>query len=242
MGTVTSIAALIASQREEAERRRIADPETDARDQAAIDRLERARALELRKQNVSGSGINVEAECLKRVVLGTLEPTHAFRIVDKWVDVHEGLVPAKSFPGVVLLLLGGPGCGKTAAAAHAIARIGGRQIQAEALAKLYVSRQWTHEQQLLALERCRLVVLDDFGAERAELREDSKAAIHWLIDERQDNGRLTIVTCNLADEEKLYALLEKRTVSRLVQVGRLLRCKGKDLRVGDGPAKVRSVG
>lgn len=242
MGTVTSIAALIASQREEADRRRAVDPETDARNQAAIDRFERARALELRKQNVSGSGISIEAECLKRVVLGTLDATHAFRIVDKWVDVHEGLVPAKSFPGVVLLLLGGPGCGKTAAAAHAIARIGGRQIQSEALAKLYASKAWTHEQQLEALKRCRLVVLDDFGTEREEWREVAKSAIAWLVDGRQDNGRLTIITSNLPDEEKLYALLDERTVSRLVQVGRLLRCKGKDLRVGDGPAKVRSVG
>lgn len=242
MGTVTSITDLIAAQKARAEQMREQDPGAEARAAEDVERWKRQRALEQRKQNVHGSGITVEADCLRKVVLGKLDPTHAFRVVNRWVDVHEGLVPAKTNPGRVLVLLGGKGCGKTVAAAHAIARIGGRQIHSEALTELHVSRAWSHEQALLSLMHCRLIVVDDVGTEREDLHDARSSALHALIDGRQSQNALTIITCNLPDEAALHAILDERTVSRLVQVGMLLRCKGKDLRIGDGPTKMREVG
>ena len=109
-------------------------------------------------------------------------------------------------PKTLLVLTGGVGCGKTAAATWAMTWMGGpsvrwnRTIGARFVpaAALRTALGFERDQRKLLddLESTRLLVLDDLGAEH--LTEYVRSGIDALIDHRYGHELKTIATSNLA--------------------------------------------
>jgi DNA replication protein DnaC len=106
--------------------------------------------------------------------------------------------------GVLLVLSGGTGCGKSTASAHALSRRAGIWVHAPDLAKPdftdpddYGVRRQTLDERM---RDSGLLVLDDVGIEHSP-RGYAASRITDVLEHREANRRPSIVTTNLTTEE-----------------------------------------
>lgn len=165
-------------------------------------------------------------------VLAAPGETRALAEVTAWAGTAES----------TCLLLGGPGSGKTVAAASALrlARIRWREedlvrwrwCQALGLfttaAKLVASLHGDGD--LLArARRVAVLVVDDLGAEYADQGERWVAELAALIDSRHEAMHRTVITSNLS-AQAFKARYGERVASRIRGAGRVVPCGIVDLR------------
>lgn len=193
------------------------DEAAEARDRARDARAARASLLD-------EAAPKITAEDIKRLVQGAEEPTHATRIVKAWWSRLASGDPA--FGARVLVLLGGTGCGKSVAACWALSRERGRFVTVERLLMIARSRSPLHLAEHDAVMRAKVLVLDEAGAEQNQ--EASRAIVLDLLNSRQ-RGELTIITSNL-DDLAFRSWLDERALSRVMQIGRIVRVIGPDMR------------
>lgn len=134
-----------------------------------------------------------------------------------------------------ILFTGGTGLGKThlsAAIANAVAAKGMSVIyeSAQQIADTCNAVRFDHLElsERKKYENCRLLVIDDLGAEC--ITQYSVASIASLIDLRLVNGRQTIINTNLT-LDKISKVYGERTYSRLLGEFHVLRFTGKDIRM-----------
>lgn len=127
-----------------------------------------------------------------------------------------------------LVLLGGPGTGKTSAACHALTKQRGFYV--EALTLKY-SSPWDEEGAKL-LHRARstpLLVLDEVRESPPDERWAEK--LEYLLNGRHSADRRTILTTNL-DKERLRGVVGPRVWDRFADSASLYGCGNKSLRGG----------
>jgi DNA replication protein DnaC len=144
---------------------------------------------------------------IPRGVLGTLmngfQATEATQAVDAWLGTSERL----------LLLSGDLGTGKSVAAGYAIKRSSGRWMHASEIAK---AARFEHEDRMRELQRARLLVIDDVGAEFNDASGWGKAQLTTLLLTRYEDALRTILTTNLNPAAwKQYA--DPRIIDRLAE-------------------------
>lgn len=168
----------------------------------------------------------------------------------KWAGVPAGfwkhaLEPKASEPvkwalkmlageGVLLVLSGGTGCGKSTAAAHSLSKKSGLWVHAPDLAKPdfsdadeYGVRRQTLDERM---RESGLLVLDDVGIEHSP-GGYAASRITDVLEHRESNRRPSIVTTNLTTEE-FKAKYGARIASRLNGDGLgWQHVSGPDLRV-----------
>ncbi len=158
---------------------------------------------------------------------------------DNMKSIFEGCKRfASAFPNVNrsgLLFVGGTGLGKT----HISAAIG-NVVSANGMSVIYESAQQIFDtcdavrfnrldlSERSKYENCRLLIIDDLGAEC--ITQYSVSAITSLIDLRIVNGRKTVISTNL-DLEKLCKTYGERLYSRLLGEFTVCKFTGKDIRM-----------
>lgn len=145
---------------------------------------------------------------------------------------------AESFPSdsaAGLIFLGGTGLGKThlsAAMANKIAAKGYSVVfeSAQQILDTFEAVRFNRAEvfERRKYESCRLLIIDDLGAENTT--QNTISTITSLIDLRMVNGLKTIITTNLnsAQIKKIYG---ERLFSRLLGEYRVCRFLGKDIRM-----------
>lgn len=210
-----------------------------ARERDAL--LQRLGELEadIRRARDVRDGLRTERQAL--LALGVGERT--LEALDSEPSDTPALKAVKAIDGAwVLVLTGGVGTGKTLAAAFALREayrndpqrggwVGERIPAARWISSPRASRepQFGDEAQAREAEwiRCRLLVIDDVGAEFASA--PWAACLAAVLDARWDNRRRTILTSNLSVSE-LRERLGARTWDRLAQEGRIVGCGDVSLR------------
>jgi len=168
---------------------------------------------------VSGVALALTGPVMDALVRGRLEPRGTSqRAAERW------LAPGKP---PVLVLQGGAGCGKTVAAAMALAQFGGLQRPAASVVRAFASRALDATAEQERMLATRLLVLDDLGTEHSRDREWMVLALRELLEARQ--GARTLITTNLAREQAIEAYRDPRIESRLKVVA-WVRDTGPDLR------------
>lgn len=186
---------------------------------ATADETAQERRLD-RSSRLKNSGIMLSPRSVRAVVRAEPSDTHALEIVHEWL----GRGPAATS---VLVLLGGVGCGKTTAAAWALAELGGSALLGDEVSRL-VRSNWSADVDRLAsaLRSSALLVVDDLGTSQ-DAERDAQRALYAIVNARQ--GLPTIITTNKSPEG-FREFCEERTTSRLREVGKAVWCKGEDLR------------
>lgn len=215
------------------ERQRIAD-EAEARQQRHL------AATEERAERIKAISPGLTAPVAQALCQGALTDDARFPAVRV---VREWLANPNSPP--IMFLAGGTGCGKTVAAAWALARMGGEYVRAVDLARR--SEPYRGEAaELLLMEPHELLVLDDLGTEKrkaapgGDVPADSRfmPALYDLIDQRQGvirrgtrwAPRRTLVTLNMSKAVFKAKYPEDRIHSRLAQACSWNALSGGDLR------------
>ena len=181
-----------------------------------VDRMRRERRLNLAKM----AEVITDTD-LERIVEDRVD-TYASKVVRRFL-----VAAAKPDGARFCWLSGATGRGKTVAACLAIAIERGRYISAESLCLAYNAK--TAEAAALRehARHCRLLVVDDVGTEKDH--DAMRHALHQLVDMRQGNNRLTIITGN-ESRDKVRAWLDPRTLERIEHQGGIVECKGDNLR------------
>lgn len=198
-----------------------------------LEARERAKAEDLRKaQEESRKDWMRGFDAFSFAADNGRNPTMAFarKYVDRWDAI---LAEHLSFT-----LSGGVGCGKTyaaAAIANAILDKGYRVWMVTAPALVELMGFETYGRTMNRLKVFELVVIDDLGAERGT--EYAKQKIFEAIDSRKNAGLPTIITTNLDMERDDPDLGYQRILSRVKGFAPQFRCRGEDLRTGDGKEK-----
>lgn len=205
-------------------------PSREDAEAASRHELSRQRADRLDPEHEFSAGAAILSSDREAIVRGTLTTTHALRVVQAWHGLYAGagdsLAARPEF--VPFLTLYGPtGRGKTVAAAWLLATEGGLYVSVAELCKRVTSSHWRDTPWADRVLRSRVVVLDDVGTEQ----DDGRAAMFEFVNRRQGLTRaMTLITSNLTGREDFLQRYEERTVRRLEHVGRLVLCKGPDLR------------
>lgn len=195
-----------------------------------VEAREKARADELRKQQEESRKDWMRGfEAFTFDADNGKNPTMAFarKYMERWDSI---LAERLSFT-----LSGGVGCGKTyaaAAIANAVLDKGYRVWMVTAPALVELMGFETCERTMNRLKVFELVVIDDLGAERGT--EYAKQKIFEAIDTRKNAGLPTIITTNLDMERDDPDLSYQRILSRVNGFAPQFRCRGEDLRAGDG--------
>ncbi len=183
-------------------------------------------AINGRRRAVLASGILLARDDVERIAQSEFQKTRAILLVRARAQASD------SRPMIVLC--GGVGCGKTFAAAVAIASLGrGVAVTSNELGPRVTPY---HSELIRGLEQLTLrepmIVLDDLGAEAN--KDDTRWAQGWasFCDHRQMHGR-TIITSNLHAKE-LAERYDKRTIDRLNACAKVAELSGQSLRSGDG--------
>lgn len=189
---------------------------------AEIEAHERAAQIENRRALLEHAGVArvLTEDALQAVIEDRCEPTQALRSLH-WLTRTR-----------VLGLFGPPDAGKTVAGAYALARTPGRYHELGKLAEHRRAKRGKAERVWRAALDAQLLVLDELGAE--DDAEEAAAALHELINLRL-RGRWTILLANL-DRPTWEARYDARTLSRLDEVGKLLRVDATGLRKRVGEA------
>jgi hypothetical protein len=212
-----------------------------------------ARTADERARNLAASGIIIAADAADALTRGATYETDALAIVRTWCDAHTGICRECNPPVIrpcphpdvaprrILILSAAIGFGKSTAAAYAIARLGGRYVAASRLAEMARRITAADADRYELLLTSGLLVVDDLGTAQDPKRE--RAAIHEIVDHRQGDRPLTIITTNL-DEARFHARLDSRTVSRLGAYAVFVQCEGVDQRAARAasPASGRATG
>jgi DNA replication protein DnaC len=196
-----------------------------------VARYEAARARRERRARAEALGLDrmLADDALAAVVADTLEATEALDVVRRWVAYQAGLRARGACP--ILALLGGPGVGKTVAAAWLLLSEGGRYVTAGELARLSRA-DWGDERaahdRLLA---SRVLVVDELGTEGERAAAAATQAIHEVVDQRQSSSRLTLLIGNIGRAE-LRQRYDARTIDRLRAVAKIVELSGESMRRG----------
>jgi DNA replication protein DnaC len=132
----------------------------------------------------------------------------SLRAVRKWVSTP-------SAPRGIALQ-GGTGCGKTVACAFAIAELGGQIRSAAQVVRSFGSKAGHAVEDQELMLSCRLLLLDDLGAEHPRDREWMVVALRELLESRQ--SLRTLITTNLSRSALSQAYADERIASRLERV------------------------
>jgi DNA replication protein DnaC len=149
------------------------------------------------------------------VLLGDFRSTTATQAVDLWLATDHRL----------LLLTGGLGCGKSVAAGYAIKRTPGRWMHASEIAK---AARFEAEDRMRELLSCRLLVIDDLGAEFNDGSGWGRAALTNLLLQRYEEAGRTVITTNL-DKKAWSTYADPRIKDRLA-AGTIFEVPGESLR------------
>ncbi len=149
---------------------------------------------------------------------------------------RDALTAAKVDDLRFVVLCGGVGCGKTVAAAMALADRGaGRFVTAFGLTRLSPY----DEGEMDELETTPLLVLDDLGSEYQDAKGFLRAFLDGLVNARYDAGLRTIATTNLKAAE-FADRYGARIADRIKQTGCFVELQGKSMRAA--PAKEQDDG
>jgi DNA replication protein DnaC len=146
-----------------------------------------------------------------------LRETEAVKALHRWLE------SGRTF----LLLTGGPGTGKTVASVEAVARLKrARFARAVETCRLGL---YTHGdvERMAELRRCRLLVLDDLGAEF--LSDVWLSQFDELVDYRYGERLRTVFTSNLTPES-FRDRYGARVADRIRHDGQVVRCGDLSLR------------
>ena len=171
---------------------------------------------------------------IHKLTFSSPQPTEALIAVRSW----------KFLTRPILLLLGPKGVGKSYAAAQAFAR----WIDSRTPSYLWKSPQlwremaedasralcWMHIYRLVnerdavdEAAKAPFLVLDDIASEDAT--PQAKSRVNYVISERYDNLRPTVLTGNLGIKE-FIARYGERIMDRISQSGQIANCTGENLR------------
>jgi DNA replication protein DnaC len=195
----------------------IPSPKTDDE----IQRYEARIHRDARRERLRSSGItNHLAEGDEALVLdGSAQQTESLRLVRRWMALWQS-------GGAPWIWIGGPvGVGKTLAAAHARAELGGRYVSFLDVIRMYRDRERSVRSATAAWARLGgqyLVVLDEVGLEERAQAEHARVALHEFVEMRRRRSTPTIALTNKRSEairaRFAGAYYDKRTMSRLGQV------------------------
>jgi DNA replication protein DnaC len=176
-----------------------------------------------RERRLRRSGASCSPEMREAIVSGSLdlEATRSARTVDRW------LRSGHAFP--TLVLSGGGGCGKSTAAAWALAQSasGGTVRSATAVARAWLSTTNRAGDEQDAMCIASLLVLDDVGTELGHQVEAMGAALRELLETRQHLR--TIITTNLTKSAWAERYPDARIASRMQRAAWVVD-DGADLR------------
>jgi len=204
----------------------VADDDEIARREAEYAERERRQRRSQMFETIRG--VPLKRELAVSVVDGTLTNTVALQAVRSWLDA---LADPKGKP--TIMLLGGPGSGKTTAAAWAITQrchSGDTPYRKMRDVAAACRASWGDE----AADWHRTVsagflVVDELTTERDA--DHGRAALHELIDERQPRMRPTILIANRTKGE-IAAHYDARTIDRLREGAVVVELAGKSMRKG----------
>lgn len=210
---VASLPAVDAEQREREEAERAA-------------RLEERRAASERRRRVEVvSALPVRREIIDAIVDDAVVVRPALATVRAWRDSRKARTGKAT-----LMLLGGAGCGKTVAAAWAIANTRGAEyLKMQALSNLYRAGFGEDHERFQRLLSTSLLVVDELTTERDI--ELGRAALHEVIDERQSRDRATILIANRTKKE-IAERYDPRTIDRLREGATVCSFEDKSMRKG----------
>lgn len=128
----------------------------------------------------------------------------------------------------VLVLLGGPGCGKTTAATWIARQIGRSSPQFVRAARLAVDSSFADGFRAMLDDRY-MVVLDDLGVEYLDGKGAFSAKLDLLVDTFYGDRRPLVITSNLSAPD-LKTRVGERVWSRLCECASIEQCGSTDLR------------
>lgn len=184
-------------------------------DLAITEDEDRSRTIEVRRARRAALAWAGVPDRVVEALDGALRPTTATDAVKSFRAAR------KTF----LLLAGKPGAGKTVAACEALSG-GGLFVRAVQLARLSAfdaedKRRWYE------ICHCRLLVLDDLGAE--QLHDGWRPQLDELIDIRYGDRRPIIITTNL-DGQSFKQRYGERIADRIRHDGDVISCGDQSLR------------
>lgn len=199
------------------------------REQAERQERARQQALQATENRIRQAiaGLPIVEEMTAAIVADTIGATPAVSTVQRWRGAQ-----GKS----TLLLLGGVGCGKTVAAAWAIAHeVRHNRYHSAQYAKMRDAANLFRAgfgEDLKAFEKmleCGLLVIDELTTERdADL---GRACLHEIIDWRGSKGAPTLLLANRTKAE-IAKHYDPRTIDRLRECAAVVELVGKSMRKG----------
>lgn len=148
-------------------------------------------------------------------------PSPAMDAVLRWIDS----------PKWFLCLGGGPGCGKTTAAAAALLTLGGQMVTAMETTDHLFDRPWWAE-----LETFRVVAIDDLGTEKPDGEGYWQTRWFSLADQRYRTDQRMVITTNMTRDDWIARYCEGdggRTRDRLREGGVFASLSGASMRRGE---------
>lgn len=186
-----------------------ADRRYTAERQAEEDRQQRMRVESLRAAGVWDKAL---AACRFESAEETPELAKCRRYVEKW--------SAAKVQNIGLLLWGGTGNGKTYAAACIANSLIDRGVPARitSFPRIIGAKFEDRPHIMEAVRRYPLLVLDDFGAERAT--DFALETVYSVVDERYKSGKPLIVTTNLslAELKEPQSMTLQRIYERILEL------------------------
>lgn len=204
------------------------DAEIERVEAAGREQRERARrAAVLAREHVT-----LREDVEAAIVTGSeLEPGVSLSMTRRWI--------ARADMPPVLVLAGATGCGKSVAAAWALAELDGKWRSADQLCRLFAADFGDQLDEQDAVTRCRLLVIDDLGTERDAAR--MIGVLRHLIENRQHSARRhrTIITTNVDRNGFAARYGDERIASRFDEAAQIVTWvpdNGPDLRRAKRPA------
>jgi len=202
---------------------------TPDRDAVRVE-LEKEQARTDRRDRLARESISLTTELHRAIVNGDELPvqTTAIRATRKWMGLSD-IKP-------VLVLSGGTGCGKSTAAAWAVANShhGGHWRSAADVCRAFMGNfgEALNEQKLV--KDCYFLVVDDLGAETDVDR--MQGYLIEVLDQRKraPSRTRTIITTNLDEHSFRLRYPDGRLESRLKECAHWVHDKGDDMRMGRG--------
>lgn len=163
-----------------------------------------ARAAALQRDHVP---IDAAVEDLLLDGGAGLKPSKALRAVRGWLA--QGKEP-------FIVLSGRTGCGKSVAAAHAVAESqSGVWRTAEQLCRVFNASFGDQYEDQEHVVTCGLLVADDIGTELESSRARMASVLIELLEKRRRRGQRTVITTNLNRTDFIARYSSERLLSRL---------------------------